>query len=88
MRPTPNLRMVGKLGDRVYSYHNGVFVSRPYYIPVQPGTPAQVARWEKFAAGVVAWQALTPEEKKVWRHKADQFNYEGFNRFMHYYLLS
>ena len=84
----PGLHFVGKLGGRVYYYKRGLLVSRPYYKPIQPSTPAREARWAKFRAGVRAWQALTPAEKKAWQKIGDQFCYEGFNHFMSKFLKS
>jgi hypothetical protein len=88
MELTPGMRYVGKLGPHVYYFHDGTLVSRPYYKPVQPGTPAQQTIWNKFRAGVTAWQALAPEVKEAWQTIADDFNYEGFNRFMSVWLKS
>ena len=88
MTQLPGLRHVGKIGAFVYYYRHGEMIARPYYKPNQPGTPAQLARWEKFRAGVSAWQALTPEQKKNWDRLGDMFNYEGFNRFMSKHLIS
>jgi len=83
-----SLKFVGKLGARVYMYLNGVHCSRSYFKPVQPGTPAQLARWEKFRAGVLAWRGMTEAEKNIWRDKARNFSFEGFNHFMSKFLRS
>jgi hypothetical protein len=88
MELVPGLKYVGKIGGRVYYYRNGVLISRPYYKPLQPVTPSRAIIWEKFRTGVNAWQALTPAEKRAWQKEADQFNYEGFNRFMSKHLKS
>lgn len=88
MTRLPGLHFVGKLGGRVYYYKADLLVSRPYYKPFQPSTPAREARWAKFRAGVSAWQALTPAEHRTWDRKGDQFNYEGFNRWMSRWLLT
>ena len=82
------LRYVGKIGDFVYYYRNDIFITRPYYKPAQPVTPARLARWKKFRNGVLAWQALSPVQKGTWNKLGDMFNYEGFNRFMSKFLKS
>lgn len=84
--PFPALYLVGRLGDRVYYYRGDTFISRPFYYPDQPETPARLARWQKFRNGVSAWQALTPGEKEIYNRKAEGFNYEGFNFFMSKFL--
>ena len=84
----PGLYTVGKLGNRIYYERNGKVISRPYKKPVHPRTPAQLAMWAKFAAGVALWQALPPKDKKAWDKIGDMFNYEGFNRFMSRHMLS
>jgi hypothetical protein len=83
---TINIRTTGKIGARVYYYIDGQRTSRIYFVPIQPGTPAQLAVWQKFRAGVLAWQALTAEEKKNWNEKAYRIKIEGYNLFMSKYL--
>jgi len=51
-------------------------------------TPARVANWNKFAAGVAAWHLLTDEEKLVYNNKAKGTTKYGFNIFLSEYMLS
>lgn len=81
-----NLDTIGKLGNRVYYKIQGFKVSRSYFIPVQPGTPAQLAWWQVFRNGVVQWHALSPAQEKVWNNKAKRWKMSGFNHFMSKYL--
>lgn len=77
---------IGKIGNKVYYEVNGKYVERPYYIPNQPGTPAQVTRWNLFKAGVQGWQALTPAQKTTYNDRAVRFQFSGFNLYMREYL--
>lgn len=81
-----NLDTTGKLGDRVYYVSQGEKKSRSYFIPVQPGTPAQLAWWQVFRNGVVQWHALSPAQEKVWNVRAKRWKMSGFNYFMSKYL--
>ena len=81
-----NLDTIGKLGDRVYYVSQGEKISRAYFIPVQPGTPAQLAWWKVFRQGVQQWQALNPTQVKVWNDRAKRWKMSGFNLFMSKYL--
>lgn len=84
-----SIRVVGKLKDKVLYYRrDGSYHERSYFIPVQPGTAPQVAWWNKFAAGVSAWQALTAEQKNEWNKKAYPLKMSGFNYFMRKHLLA
>ena len=51
-------------------------------------TPARVARWTKFSEGVLAWQALTDEQKAVYNKKAIGKHRTGFNVYMTKHMLS
>ncbi len=81
-----NIDTIGKLGSRVYYVSQGVKVSRSYFIPVQPGTPAQLAWWQIFRNGVVQWHALSPAQEKDWNVRAKRWKMSGFNFFMSKYL--
>lgn len=41
-----------------------------------------------FALAVHAWQALTVEQKKEWRHEAVGYNHTGYNHFIANYMLT
>lgn len=83
-----SLESSGKLGNKVYYYINGEKFSRAYFIPVQPGTPAQLAWWLVFRNGVTAWQSLTAVQKETWNKKAKRHHFSGFNLFMRDHLNS
>lgn len=51
-------------------------------------TPARVANWNKYAAGIAAWQALTPEQKAVYNERANGKRLTGNNIFIKEYMLS
>lgn len=84
----PSLSLVGRLGSFVYYLRHGQMISRPFYVPTQPGTPSQLQRWQVFRDGVSAWRLLSPEEKATWNQRGARRNYEGFNAFMSAYLKS
>lgn len=86
--PETSIKLVGKLGPRVYYYDNGIRKSRSYFIPVQPGTISQTLLWDKFRAGVLLWQSLTPVQKKLLNDIATDFNISGFNLYMSRHLKS
>lgn len=77
-----NVRITGKLDQVVYYYIDGEHRKRAYFIPVQPGTPAQVAWWNRFKYWVQQWQALTPAQKDTWNEKAKRKKMSGFNYYM------
>ena len=60
----------------------------PYYIPKNPRSEAQQAQRQKYANGVVAWQALTEEEKEIYNKRAKHKKYSGYHLFLKEYLLS
>lgn len=85
-------RTVGRVDDRVYYYRHEnnkiVFLSRPFYVPVQPGTIDQQLRWDRFTVGVSAWQNYSQAQKEVWNKKVSRLAYAmtGFNLFMSFIL--
>lgn len=81
-----NIRTVGKVGDRVYYYRDGILISRAYFIPVQPGTDGQIAWWNQFRRGVTAWHRETPAEMEVYNTRAKPLRMSGFNLFMREWL--
>lgn len=83
-----NISIVGKLDQDVYYYIDGVQYKRTYFIPVQPGTPAQLAWWAVFRQGVQNWQALAPGAKETYNERAGRYQISGFNLYMREYLKS
>lgn len=63
-------------------------VREKFYIPSNPQTEAQQANRATYAAGIVAWQALTPSQKDVYNEKAKGKRMSGYNLFLQEYLLS
>lgn len=59
-----------------------------YYIPKNPQSLGQQTHREKYAAGIVAWKALTNEEKEIYNQKAIGKRMSGYNLFLKVYLLS
>ena len=60
-------------------------VKMKFYGPTNPRTPAQEANREKFAAAMVAWQALTPVEKGVYNKRAKKRSMFGWGLFIREY---
>ena len=60
-------------------------VKMKFYGPTNPRTPAQEANRAKFAAAMVAWQALTPEEKGVYNKRAKKRSMFGWGLFIREY---
>lgn len=64
------------------------YYREPFYIPSNPRTAAQQSQRMKYAAGIVAWQSLTDEQKNVYNQRALQKKFSGYNLFLKEYLLS
>lgn len=83
-----NIELNGKVGDKVYWEKDGELISRSFFIPVQPGTGAQLTWWNVFKQGVVNWQGLTPVQKDTYNTRAKRYQMSGFNLYMREYLKS
>lgn len=59
-----------------------------FYIPSNPQTESQQANRQKMNDGVVAWQALTPQQKNQYNIRAKGKDLSGYNLFLREYLLS
>ncbi len=81
-----NFGFSGKVGNRVYFEIDGVRFSRAYFIPVQPGTPPQVARWTKFRDGVTSWHSLNSGQREAWNKRAINYRMTGYNLYLSYWL--
>ena len=83
----------GKLGNLVYYVTSelGVRVQkkRAYVVPVQPGSPAQLPCWTKFALAVLTWQGLTAVEKLSFRKESMRKGRQlpGYNYYISQYML-
>ena len=64
------------------------YYKEPYYITKNPRTVPQQANRQKYADGVLAWQALTTEQKAVYNISAKGKRMSGYNLFLKEYLLS
>jgi hypothetical protein len=51
-------------------------------------TPAQQPQRGRFALGVSAWHALTPEQKEVWRVPGEKIHLNCFQMFMRNWCLT
>jgi len=84
---------IGRDFDGVYQMRNCVEGKIPVKMRFQltreeTPTAPRVANWNKFAAAVAAWQALTDEQKKVYNDRAKGTNKTGFNLYIKEYMLS
>lgn len=77
---------IGKLGNRVYYYINGVYTSRAYVIPNQPASNPQRTWWREMRTAVRQWQMLSSGEKEALNRRAKPFRYSGFNLYVSEYL--
>lgn len=79
-----------KLYGGIYSIKKtlkGKIVSRMrVYRPTNPQTETQQTWRAIFADGVLAWQALTPEQKEVYLSEAHRLRMTSFNVFMRNWL--
>jgi len=84
---------IGRDLDGVYQMRH----CKEGYIPVkmrfqktreETPTEARVANWNKYAAGIAAWQALTDEQKAVYNERAKGTNKTGNNIYISEYMLS
>ncbi len=64
------------VGDRQY------LIRRHVQHPNDPRTPAQLARRERFRAGVAAWRALPEAERQRHHAEAKAEGRTGWNRFI------
>jgi hypothetical protein len=71
------------IGNGTYNHQR-----RACVIPLDPKTPAQIARRANMRAAVVAWQAATPEQRDVWRTIATARRVTPYNAFVSSYLKS
>ena len=84
---------IGRDLDGVYQMRKCVEGYRPVKMRFQKTreetpTEARVANWDKFAAAITAWQALTDEQKAVYNERAKGINKTGNNIFISEYMLS
>jgi len=63
-------------------------IKSPFYIPANPQTPTQQANRQKYAAGILAWQNLTTEQKEAYNQRVKYKNLSGYNLYLKEYLLS
>lgn len=63
-------------------------VQMRFYKPTNPRTALQQSNRDKIRAGVIAWQALTNEQKLVYNKSAQGQQLTGYNLFIKNFLLS
>lgn len=72
---------------RVVPTKKGRIVQKlPIYKPTNPRTDKQQANRERIKNAVIAWQALSEEEKNVWRAKKKPHHHSGYIKFIKNYL--
>jgi len=64
------------------------YVRENFYIPSNPRTETQQAWRDVFTAGMTAWKALTDEQKKWYRERANKLGLPAQNLFLKSYLKS
>lgn len=76
----------------IYQMHKCVAGKFPirmkFYVPKNPQTATQQIGRVKFEDAVAAWQALTPEQKRVYYQKAYGKRMSGYNLFLREFMLS
>lgn len=65
-----------------------IWVKEKFYVPTNPRTPAQQAWRDKYADSIVAWRALTSEQKEVYNVRARGKKMSGYNLFQKEFLLA
>jgi hypothetical protein len=70
--PLGSLQASGRFRDYIFVTRNGNTYIKPYKIPRNPKTPAQQAQRDKFRLVTKSWKALSPEQKQVYRDRANQ----------------
>lgn len=63
-------------------------VKMKFYAPTNPQTETQQANRAKFAAAMVAWQALSTGDKAVYNERAKKRNMFGWGLFIREYYQS
>lgn len=63
-----------------------ITIKEKYYKPSNPQSPAQTARRNLFASGLVAWRGLSDAEKENYKIYGAPFRLPGWHRFMSLYL--
>lgn len=59
---------------------------RMHVLPIDPATPAQIARRSKFATAVNNWQLMSDSQKQVWKDKGAYLNLPGYNYYISEFL--
>lgn len=61
-------------------------IKMKFYTPSNPRTPAQQANRQKFAAAMLAWRSLTPEQREWYNKEGEKLKLYGVNLFLRNYL--
>lgn len=59
-----------------------------YYYPYDPRDPVVLANRHKFAYAVFYWQGFDDATKQFYNNKRYPNVMSGYNRYIHYYMLS
>ena len=65
-----------------------VQVKEKFYVPTNPQTENQQANRQKYTDSIIAWRALTNQQKAEYNKKAIGKRMSGYNLFQQEYLLS
>jgi len=65
-----------------------ITVREKFYWPANPRTDTQQAWRAVFTAGVVAYHALSADDKKYWKKKGAKYHMTGYNKFLSEWLHS
>jgi hypothetical protein len=65
-----------------------ICVREKFYQPSDQTQPNKVLSQQKFAAGVLAWQNLTSNQKKIYNKRASGKQMSGYNLFLRNYMYA
>jgi len=69
-------------------YGKQVIVKEIFYWPSNPQSVPQQANRQKLTDAVIAWQALTDNQKEIYNERARYKLYSGYNLYLKEYILS
>lgn len=68
------------------NYKNKIIVKEKFYTPYNPQTVPQQSWRNYFATVLASWQALTENEKDIWRKYSYPEHMSGYNRYLSKHL--
>lgn len=99
IQPVPTRKDFGKVAQYGCGVYGGISfgevlltdrrnIKERYYIPLQTMTPEKIASQTAFRSAILAWQALTPEQKAVYNKRAESRPMFGYNLFVREFMLA